>query len=110
VCLFLPHSVTMTNAHAKQRHENVQYLDEAMSALLVTWTVTADSSAADGPAAGSREHTFSRTRLRARKVFEKVFKAQSSAVMGTLVRIWASNFKEIDVSHAALLIGSTRKV
>jgi hypothetical protein len=90
----------MTNAHAKQRHENVQYLDEAMSALLVTWTVTADSSAADGPAAGSREHTFSRTRLR----------AQSSAVMGTLVRIWASNFKEIDVSHAALLIGSTRKV
>lgn len=93
-----------------QRHENVQYLDEAMSALLVTWTVTADSSAAGGPAAASREHTFSRTRLRARKVLEKVFKAQPSAVMGTLVRIWASNVKEIDVSHASSLIGSIRKV
>lgn len=102
--------MNMVNAHSTQRHENVQYLDEAMSALLVTWTVTADSSAAEGPAAASREHTFSRTRLRARKVLEKVFKAQPSAVMGTLVRIWASNFKEIDVSHASSLIGSIRKV
>jgi len=72
------------SSSSEVRHENVQYLDDAISALLVTWTVTADSSAAEGPAAVSREHTFSRTRLRARKVLEKVFKGPVVSCRGQL--------------------------
>jgi hypothetical protein len=73
---------------------NGQWLDDVMHAFLVVWTITAHT------ATPTQEHVYSRIRLRTRQVLEKLFKAQPGAILGTLVRIWATASDEI--SDAAI--------
>ena len=60
-----------------------------MHALLVIWTITAETKTP------TQEHVYSRIRLRARKVFEKLYKAQPAAILGGFVRIWALASEEM---------------
>jgi hypothetical protein len=85
----------LTTTDVKQHQESWKYLDEALTALLVTWTVTAETQE-HGPTVSMAE-TFSRIRARARKMLEKVFKTQSSGLLGSFVRVWARRENDITV-------------
>ncbi|EIW69034.1 hypothetical protein TREMEDRAFT_71761 [Tremella mesenterica DSM 1558] len=79
--------------------ERMDYIDDAIEALLVLWAITADPSS-DGPEGPSRVDVFTKVRARAKKVLERLFKMQPSAVMRSCVNVWAvaSN----DVSDGAI--------
>lgn len=70
-----------------------------MEAFLVTWSVTEDTPEESGFTVASRNQIMMRTRARARKALEKLFKAQPSEVVGSTVQVWASQSRDIDVSH-----------
>lgn len=78
--------------------EASRYLDDILESFLVTWSVTDESKAVDtGSTAASREQIMSRTRVRARKALEKLFKAQPSEVIASVVQVWASQSTDINV-------------
>lgn len=70
-----------------------------MDCLLVTWTVSDDSQTQSQlPAAttASRIQIMSRTRTRARKALEKLFKSQPSEIIASAVQVWAAQSSDID--------------
>ncbi|KAL1409508.1 hypothetical protein Q8F55_003491 [Vanrija albida] len=86
---------------SSEKVEASRYLDDIVEALLVTWTVTAES---DDPQpsslAASKVQIMSRTRTRARKALEKLFKAQPSEILGSCIQVWAAHptdIKDVDL-------------
>lgn len=76
--------------------DSIQYLDDAISALLLTWSITSKKHAT-GPATSSEAQVFASTRASARRVLEKLFQTHFSAVLGSCVQIWAAQSPDIDV-------------
>lgn len=101
---FLGYLPTVFSVEAPQdsasKCEAARYLDDIMDSLLVTWSVTElnnDSGPYD-PVAASKTQIMSRTRTRARKALERMFKAQSSELVGSCVQVWATNSSDIEDS------------
>lgn len=86
------------------KHEAARYLDDIMDCLLVTWTVSdqteAQSSAPEATTA-SRIQIMSRTRTRARKALEKLFKSQPSELVASSVQVWAAKSSDVEDSAIA---------
>ncbi|BEI90230.1 uncharacterized protein CcaverHIS019_0303000 [Cutaneotrichosporon cavernicola] len=81
--------------------EAARYLDDIMDCLLVTWTVSDEREAQSGPPSAttaSRIQIMSRTRTRARKALEKLFKAQPSELVASSVQVWAVQSSDIEDS------------
>ncbi|TXT04269.1 hypothetical protein VHUM_04267 [Vanrija humicola] len=81
-----------------EKCEASRYLDDIVEALLVTWTVTADSDQADSQSnssTASKIQIMSRTRTRARKALEKLFESQPSEVLGSCIQVWAAHPTDI---------------
>lgn len=80
----------------EQTMDTVQYLDDAINALLLTWSVTAKQDGTSGssvtPAADSQ------IRVKARSVLDRMFTANSGAVIGSTVQVWAARSPDIAVS------------
>jgi hypothetical protein len=75
-----------------QASDAVQYLDDVINALLLTWSATrrhADNS--------SQDHGHSQTRSSASSVLEKMFAANPVAVIGSCVQVWAAQSPDIEV-------------
>lgn len=67
----------------------------------MTWTVSNETEAQSAPAAAttaSRIQIMSRTRTRARKALEKLFKAQPSELVASSVQVWAAQSSDIEDS------------
>lgn len=79
-----------------QVSDSIEYLDDAINALLLAWSITRQSYAV-GPAAISEGRVFAQTRARARVVLERLFKSQASAVIGSSVQVWAARSSDIEV-------------
>ena len=77
----------------------MDYIDDAIESLLVLWAVTTDPDP-NGVTGPSRQQVFTKTRGRARKVLEKLFKLQPGAVMRSCVNVWAVS--TTDVPDSAL--------
>lgn len=73
--------------------EDIQWLDTAIHALLYTWSVASDDT--QGSRNPSTELYHSRVHARDRQVLEKMFRAQPTAVFGSLVRLWWSDSDDI---------------
>lgn len=81
-----------------EKCEASRYLDDIVEALLVTWTVTADSDEANSHSSSltaSKVQIMSRTRTRARKALEKLFKSQPSEILGSCIQVWAAHPTDI---------------
>lgn len=78
--------------------EASRYLDDVLEAFFVTWSVTGDAHDDSGSTSASRNQIMTRTRARAKKALEKLFKAQPSEVTGSVVQVWASKSRDIDDS------------
>lgn len=80
--------------------EAARYFDDIMDALLVTWTVSDESQASTSSSAtmASRIQIMSRTRMRARKALEKLFKTQPSEIVASAVQVWAAQSSDIEDS------------
>ncbi|WVQ78778.1 hypothetical protein IAT38_000869 [Cryptococcus sp. DSM 104549] len=73
--------------------ESPRYLDDAVHALLVTWSATLptgeDEDTRDWRGGPSTKQAYANIRGRARTVLEKVFKTQPGAVMSSCVHVWS---------------------
>ena len=76
--------------------DSIQYLDDAINALLLVWSITGQTYAA-GPAALSEARMFAQTRARAREVLERLFQSQASSVVGSAIQVWAARSPDIQV-------------
>lgn len=79
-----------------QVSDSIQYLDDAISALLLTWSVTGKSYAS-GSAMLSEAQVLAKTRAKAREVLDQLFRAHASAVIGSCIQVWAAQSPDIDV-------------
>ncbi|OCF39597.1 hypothetical protein I317_06612 [Kwoniella heveanensis CBS 569] len=82
------------------RSEYPRYLDDAVHALLVTWTATASSSGSGSGPLSSRSQTFEKVRQRSKKVLEKSFRLQPLGVITSCVHVWATCSP--DITDAAI--------
>lgn len=84
--------------------EAARYLDNAMNALLVLWTVTQEDLEPDhlqkSYSTASQTQIMTRTRDRAQKALEKLFKGHASEVVASSVVTWAKNSD--DIADAAI--------
>ncbi|WVQ94532.1 hypothetical protein IAU59_001611 [Kwoniella sp. CBS 9459] len=71
------------------RSDYPRYLDDAVHALLVTWTATTLSTES-ASAHPSQAQTFEKVRQRAKKVLEKSFRVQPLGVVTSCVHVWAT--------------------
>ncbi|WWD16667.1 hypothetical protein CI109_101097 [Kwoniella shandongensis] len=65
--------------------ESPRYLDDAIHSLLVTWTITNPTTSGGA----YKSQTLEKIGVRARKVLEKIFKAQPSSVIASCVHVWS---------------------
>jgi hypothetical protein len=89
---------TMMHPADIQTSDTVQYLDDAINALLLTWSVTTKQIDPSGSSV-SPPLADSPIRTKARSVLDKMFTANSAAVIGSAVQVWAANSPDIAVSH-----------
>lgn len=84
--------------------EAARYLDTVMKALLVLWTVTQEDLEPDrlqkSYSTASQAQIMTRTRDRAHKALEKLFKGHASEVVGSAIVTWARNSD--DIADAAI--------
>ncbi|WWC87738.1 uncharacterized protein L201_002630 [Kwoniella dendrophila CBS 6074] len=73
--------------------EYPRYLDDAVHALLVAWTITKPS--ASSTPSSSQTQTYEKIRSRVKKVLEKAFKVQPLGVITSCIHVWATNSSEI---------------
>lgn len=81
--------------------ESPRYLDDAVHALLVTWSATLQASEA-GDERGRAENshqTYVNIRGRTRKVLEKVFRASPLSVISSCVHVWSLRSEQVSVSQ-----------
>lgn len=81
--------------------ESPRYLDDAVHALLVTWSATLPSSEAADERARVEDvshQTYVNIRGRTRKVLEKVFRANPLAVISSCVHVWSLRSEQVSVS------------
>jgi hypothetical protein len=78
-----------------QTSDTVQYLDDAINALLLTWSVTAKQDGMSGSSVTLPAD--SQIRVKARSVLDKMFAANSGAVVGSVVQVWAAHSPDIAV-------------
>ncbi|WWC97086.1 hypothetical protein V866_003964 [Kwoniella sp. B9012] len=74
--------------------EYPRYLDDAIHALLVSWTITRSTSTS-APSSSSKIQTYDKIRSRVKKVLEKIFKTQPLGVITSCIHVWATNSNEI---------------
>ncbi|WVW80007.1 hypothetical protein I302_101980 [Kwoniella bestiolae CBS 10118] len=74
--------------------EYPRYLDDAIHALLVSWTITKPTSSPSA-ASSSKVQTYEKIRSRVNKVLEKTFKSQPLGVITSCIHVWATNSSEI---------------
>ncbi|KAL0242321.1 hypothetical protein I308_105950 [Cryptococcus tetragattii IND107] len=77
--------------------ESPRYLDDAVHALLVTWSATLQASEA-GDERGRAENshqTYVNIRGRTRKVLEKVFRASPLSVISSCVHVWSLRSEQV---------------
>lgn len=78
--------------------ESPRYLDDAVHALLVTWSATLPSSEAADERARVEDvshQTYVNIRGRTRKVLEKVFRANPLAVISSCVHVWSLRSEQV---------------
>ncbi|KAK8861427.1 hypothetical protein IAR55_002246 [Kwoniella newhampshirensis] len=81
--------------------ESPRYLDDAIHALLVTWTAT--TPPLDAIARGSTKmQMLDKIRTRARKVLEKVFKAQPAGVITSCIHVWSLCSEQVACQDTAI--------
>jgi len=83
------------NIADKQTADTVQYLDDAINALLLTWSATSKQDASSGSSVS--KPVDSPIRMTTRSVLEKMFTANPSAVIGSIVQVWAAHSPDIAV-------------
>lgn len=84
----------------ESKPEFPRYLEDAVHALLVTWSATLQASeAGDERARAENSHqTYVNIRERTRKVLEKVFRASPLSVISSCVHVWSLRFEQVSVS------------
>jgi hypothetical protein len=78
-----------------QASDTVQYLDNAINALLLTWSATTVSGD------GASGQTSSNISIQAKSVLEKMFTANPAAVVGSCIQVWAARSPDITVSRTS---------
>ncbi|KIR58136.1 hypothetical protein I314_06101 [Cryptococcus bacillisporus CA1873] len=81
----------------ESKPEPPRYLDDAVHALLVTWSATLQASeAGDERARAENSHqTYVNIRGRTRKVLEKVFRASPLSVISSCVHVWSLRSEQV---------------
>ncbi|OCF74855.1 hypothetical protein I204_03697 [Kwoniella mangroviensis CBS 8886] len=74
--------------------EYPRYLDDAIHALLVSWTITRWTSTSTN-SSSSKIQTYDKIRSRVKRVLEKIFKTQPLGVITSCIHVWATNSNEI---------------
>lgn len=92
-------SKSMFETDTQSKLEAARYLDIIMDSLLVLWTATEEEVwSIDGEpsiSTASQIQIMTRTRNRAQKALEKLFKGHSSEVVASAVVTWAKNSDDI---------------
>ncbi|WWC68766.1 uncharacterized protein I206_102700 [Kwoniella pini CBS 10737] len=80
-------------AYEISKSEYPRYLDDAVHALLVTWSITRPDGAST--MATSKAQTYEKIRSRVQRVLEKIFKIQPLGMITSCIHVWATNSNEI---------------
>jgi len=89
-------SCVIISALTQQSKANLDCVNDAVEALLVTWAVTVESPSR-GSSGPTKTRTFLRIRRKAREVLEKLFDGWPSAVLGSCIHVWATSPKDVPV-------------
>jgi hypothetical protein len=88
---------SMANPYLQARSPGYRCLHDAVRILYTVWLSTGTTTPSDlGPEADTILLIQGRTRLRCRKVMERLFRAQSAEVLESLIECW---FDDAPVSH-----------
>ncbi|WWC60178.1 uncharacterized protein I303_102743 [Kwoniella dejecticola CBS 10117] len=80
-------------AYEIPKTEYPRYLDDAVHALLVSWTIT--KTTVNSSSISSKALAYGTIRSRVSKVLEKIFKVQPFGLITSCIHVWATNSKEI---------------